>query len=119
MRLLEQGEQDTPETAREQPQDGGDENDGEMDTSAAGPAGGGESAGTGPRPTAGGGRETSRKEKRRSISPSESTVSKRTRNDSVSSAGSSRTSSFLPPLYYSTLNKREDVITPRVWGGGG
>jgi hypothetical protein len=52
MRLLEQGEQDTPETARDQPQDDGDENDGEMDTTAAGPVGGGESASSGPRPTA-------------------------------------------------------------------
>jgi hypothetical protein len=107
MRLLEQGDQDTTETDREQPQDDGDRNNG-----------GGESAVIGPRPTAGGGRDTSRKGKRRSTSPSESNVSKRTRNDSVSSAGSSRASSYLPPLYYSTMNKRDDAITPRVLGGG-
>jgi hypothetical protein len=118
MRLLEQGEQETPLVPP--PQGGGGENDAEMDADAASAdnTGGSGSAGTGPRHTAGGNRETSRKEKRRSVSPSESTMSKRTRNDSVSSASTSRTSSFLPPLYYSTLNKREDAITPRVLGGG-
>jgi hypothetical protein len=122
MRLLEQGENDTSETPPvPPPQNGGGENDAEMatDATAADKASGGGSTGTGPRQTAGGNRETNRKEKRRSVSPSESTVSKRTRTDSVSSAGTSRTSSFLPSLYYSTLNKREDAITPRVLGGGG
>jgi len=110
MRLLEQGETDTSETPPvppvPPPQIGVGENDAEMDADAAAAdkVSGGGSAGTGPRQTAGGNRETNRKEKRRSVSPSESTVSKRTRTDSVSSAGTSRTSSFLPPLYYSTLN---------------
>jgi len=107
MRLLEQGETDTSETPPvPSPQIGVGENDAEMDADAAAAdkVSSGGSAGTGMRQTAGGNRKTNRKEKRRSVSPSESTVSKRTRTDSVSSAGTSRTSSFLPPLYYSTLN---------------
>jgi hypothetical protein len=110
MRLLEQGETDTSETPPvplvPPPQIGVGENDAKMDADAAAAdkVRGGGSAGTGLWQTAGGNRETNRKEKRRSVSPSESTVSKRTRTDSVSSAGTSRTSSFLPPLYSECVN---------------
>jgi hypothetical protein len=111
MRILEQGDQD-------QPEDNGGDTDSKMDTVHADNAGSSENSATGPKPTAGGFCETSRKEKRRSFSPSDSIVSKRTRSESVSSTVTNRTSYSLPSLYYSTLNKREESISPQVLEGG-
>ncbi len=56
---------------------------------------------------------------KRAASPSSHGSAKRTRTGSLSSCTSTRTSNFMPPLYYTTLNKRENAITPRVLGGGG
>ncbi len=56
---------------------------------------------------------------KRAASPSSHGSAKRSHAGSLSSSSTARTSNFLPPLYYTTLNKRENAITPRVMGGGG
>jgi hypothetical protein len=55
---------------------------------------------------------------KRAASPGSHGSVKRTRTGSLSSCTTTRTSNFMPPLYYTTLNKRENAITPRVLGGG-
>jgi hypothetical protein len=56
---------------------------------------------------------------KRAAAPSSHGSTKRTRAGSLSSSTMTHTSNFLPPLYYTTLNKRENAMAPRVLGGGG
>ncbi len=55
---------------------------------------------------------------KRAASPGSHGSAKRIRTGSQSSCTTTSTSNFMPPLYYTTLNKRENAITPRVLGGG-
>ncbi len=135
MRILEQqyDEDDNGDSADSGTRDGGSREDGAGQAPSGDHAPGGErapggepvhggapapggSAPAGAKPTGGG--LSGLHKMKRAASPGSAGSAKRSRAGSLSSSTSARASNFLPPLYYTTLNKRENAITPRVLGGG-